>query len=72
MELQTRKRGMSCLNTLPQKPESGVRSEPAGETRLSKLSPAMYVPENKNLFMRLRACGEEKKKTFPEKGLKCP
>jgi len=60
-----------ALNTLPSKTRTlELRSEPAGETRPLKLSPAMYVSENKTSSCGCGHCGEEKSNPFPEKRIK--
>jgi uncharacterized membrane protein YraQ (UPF0718 family) len=70
---ETGKEEYPSLNTVPSKIRTlELRSEPVIENRPLKLSPAMYVPEDKASSCGCGHCGEEKSKTLPEKRIKNP
>lgn len=70
---KTGKEEYPSLNTVPSKIRTlELSSEPGIENRPLKLSPAMYVPENKASSCGCGHCGEEKSETLPEKRIKNP
>lgn len=59
------------LNTVPLKSRDlELRSEPGGEIHNLKLSPSVYVPENKDSSCSCGHCGQEKNELSPERKAK--
>jgi uncharacterized membrane protein YraQ (UPF0718 family) len=70
---ETGKEEYPSLNTVPSKTRTlELRSELGVEKLPLKLSPSMYVPEDKASSCGCGHCGEEKSETLPEKRIKNP